>query len=655
MKILTLISLLIISPFVSRGETVSPELLIVTTQEFLAYADAFAELHRERLSITVSTMVIDKDEEAETVRQKVKEFYEASDGVLKYLIIYGCEWNDVAGDAYFGMVKGYFSPTRVAFTAPDIAVGRIPIASGRHAEEYTAKVVRYLSSNENARHSHEILLAADDGDNLAHQADAEDAVALFADYPGSLIHKIYVSEYGLVNGKAVDARVRLERTLKTGVGLMTYIGHGDETSITGEGLWDSYACASIKNDVLPWGFLSSCRIGKFGGSTMGFSESLLFNGNGGVIGCVTSPQEVYASYNRLILIEFSKLWSARKAGERFGDIWLSAQRKCMLAAASQANKTLGLNTLSFNLLGDPVLPIIIPYQTVECGYIPELGMLAGSIDNCSDGTVVEALVYSSSVTGDGVCHNDMIVGKAVGKIADGAFEIPIKLASDLQSKRLHCDVSAIDGLQNSVHVGYADFEYEHKASAIRHNPVITYCAYEDGYIVADIIADGSGINQNCSAIGGYSACEIDGRVSIPLSVMSSNEDCYRIAAELPLMNRGNHTAKITVIDNDGKMTYRNFVFSVEIVDNLNLTSDNIVRDHAELTWRPVDCQLTLKIADISGDIVDKIDVSGKSSFTWNLKDNCGVRVPVGIYYCYLVSSSAQLFCSDRVRVAVMPE
>lgn len=35
-------------------------------------------------------MVIDKDEAAETVRQKVKEVYEASDGVLKYLIIYGC-------------------------------------------------------------------------------------------------------------------------------------------------------------------------------------------------------------------------------------------------------------------------------------------------------------------------------------------------------------------------------------------------------------------------------------------------------------------------------------------------------------------------------------------------------------------------------------
>lgn len=79
------------------------------------------------------------------------------------------------------------------------------------------------------------------------------------------------------------------------------------------------------------------------------------------------------------------MWSARKAGVRFGDIWLSAQRKCMLAAASQANKTLGLNTLSFNLLGDPVLPLVVPDQTIECGYLPELGILAGNIDNCSEG------------------------------------------------------------------------------------------------------------------------------------------------------------------------------------------------------------------------------------------------------------------------------
>ena len=291
-------------------------------------------------------------------------------------------------------------------------MGRIPVTDVKQCEEYNAKVLRYLDSMERMLHGNEIIMAADDGDNLSHQNDVEEASAIFASHPEALLHKIYVGEYSVVNGAARGAARRLAESLDAGAGLWVYVGHGNEISITGDGLMDSYVAGVLRNDILPWGFFCSCRIGKFGASSLSFSESLLFNGIGGVIGCVTSPQEVYASYNRQVLTAFARRWADAADDGNFGDIWLAVQKECMLTAAAQANKVLGLNTLSFNLLGDPALPLMRGSRRMDCEYVRQSGCIVGAIDTAADGVDVEAVFYSSAPSRHGVIHDDIIAGKS---------------------------------------------------------------------------------------------------------------------------------------------------------------------------------------------------------------------------------------------------
>lgn len=645
------------SRFLQAAET-DVRMLIVADSRFHDYAERLAEIHRSRQEINVIVMEVGHDISSEEVRLKVKSVYDSSGGALEYLLLYGTGWTDGGCDAYHGMVEGAFSAARLPFTAPAVAVGRIPVSSIMQCEEYNAKILKYLDSTAAILHGCEIVLAADDGDNLSHQNDAEEASAIFSSHSEALLHKIYVSEYPVVNGASRGSARRLAESLEAGAGLWVYVGHGNETSVTGEGLMDSYAASALRNDVLPWGFFCSCRIGKFGGTTMSFTESLLFNRHGGVIGCIASPQEVYASYNRYVLMAFARRWTDADRNKTFGDIWLASQRECLLAASSQANKILGQNTLSFNLLGDPALPIKRSHGTIDCEYRQPAGSIVGIIGDAYEDIEVEAVIYSSFTLYGKVNHVDAQAGRSVAKVVDGVFEMPVRLPVAFSGRQCSAVISAVCSSSGDVWTGKVDFEYSLPVSEENvHEPVMLGAAVTSGVIIVDVITDGSMPCQNLGEIGAYSRCVIDGKIIVPLSVADVSGGCCRLIASCPVLSSGKHDAVAVVVDNNGAASSIGFSFVMGMAQQLRLSSDtSIVRDRIEFYWDmlPSGIPLLLKITDVDGNIVHSARIADVTEYGWNLMCDNGTRAATGIYYCHIVSSVPGLTYSQKLRFSVLP-
>lgn len=623
-------------------------MLIVADSDFVAEAEALADIHRIRQGMAVEVVAMSRDATSEAVRLKVKEAYDASNGSLGYVTLYGVGWTNGGGDAYHGMVKGTFSAARVPFTPPAVAVGRIPVSSTMQCMEYNDKIIRYLDSTDGAARSRRIVLAADDGDNLSHQNDAEEAALTLSADSAALIHKIYVGEYSLEEGKSSEAKRQLIDRIETGVGLWVYIGHGDEVSITGEGLMDSYAANTLCNEILPWGFFSSCRIGKFGGSTMSFTEALLFNGTGGVIGCVSSPQEVYASYNRPILLAFARRWATKTNTDNFGDLWLDAQCECMLMASSQVNKTLGLNTLSFNLIGDPALPLRFCEGIIGCEYIDNSGVIVGELDGAADGTVVEAEIYST---------DNIFIGKSIATVNDDKFEIPINLSTNFDKSECRAFITAIDHLSGTVCTSDLKFAYVHPEYESHYPPIILRSEAKRGEIIVEVITDGCGISQNKGELGAYSRCVIDGRIIAPLSLSNVLGNRLILSARYKTLITGRHNATIIIEGTNGLSSRADFSFIHDTTEPLELYCERaIVRERAELYWNeaPEDADLILKVSDSSGKIVHRQELGDATSTAWNLINDDSERVPPGTYYCHLVSRIPGIAYSQKLRLTVLP-
>lgn len=660
MKFRDLILLLFLLPVpISAIGASSAELLIVTTDYLFEPAERLAAIHRSRLSMEVEVVALPDDASSEDVRRLVKGFYEASGDALKYLILYGTGWNDGGGDAYHGMISVKFSPSMAPFTAPALSVGRIPVATLEQADAYNVKVENYLNSVSAMSHSREIILSADDGDNLSHQQDAEAAALSLAKCQEALIHKIYVGEYSVVNGKVPGARRHLAEAFERGAGLVVYVGHGDKYSITGEGLMNSHGAASLANGALPWGFFCSCLIGSFGGDRTSFSEALLFNPHGGVIGCVTTRQEVYASYNRAILLAFSKRWAAVGSGVTFGDLWFEAQRECFLTAASQADEALGQNVLSFNFLGDPALPVKFDAGSIQCDFREDTHCIAGDVGGCTDGAEVNVAIYSTIERGS-VVHSDVKVGECMGKIDGGKFNIPVRMkAGDMQSRYV-AYVSVVDSDAYRAWTGKVEFDCLPSTQAdSAHPPVIVSVAERGGVIEVRALADDSGLNLNRSDIGGYSRCVIDGSVITPLEVAADDGSGYTfLTAKGAALPQGVHSVHVVVEGNSGKRAVEDFSFRSGDCASIKLMADApIARETVILTWDSsvdVAIPLILKITDIDGDVVRSAEIAGESAYSWNLEDNASRRVKPGIYYCHLVSSEPGIARSEKIRLAVLP-
>ncbi len=439
-----------------------PDMVIVTTELFAGAAERLADIHRcyQGLDVAVVDQQLIFNEFSSgtphvmAVRRFLRSLADKAPGRLRGVLLYGAasarqasritpegvyvitsenedpgdgtglataspdfcgnfdRTRNFATDTYFVRLSdsagnpSFASPYfRVLSTPMSAVVGRVPVTSLADAMAYNAKAQRYLQNPPLVGAPVNTLFVSGYATRSQdmHLADSEvmAAAAINAAGPELTVtrapHNMFTSVTGLIGS-----------SLRRGVGLMTYFGHGSNAGLTG--VWTSVNAASASySHVFPSAFFASCHVAVYDLETTGFFTNMLFKEDGGVISLVTAGREVYQNLNVELARIYGGEYFAMADGDPIGTAFVRAHN-----AMASAGKTLMCNSLAYNFFGDPMLPHygisrrLLPASVngtadgavtpgainVFCGTVTDL---SGVADSCFNG-VVKVTVYECPYT-----------------------------------------------------------------------------------------------------------------------------------------------------------------------------------------------------------------------------------------------------------------
>lgn len=638
------------------------DLLIVTPSGMKAEAESLASLHRAAQGMEVE-VVIDTEiapvADSEAIKAYVRKCHEKG---LKYLLIIGEGYGDEHSDAWYGMMSET-SGSKEWFTVPDIAVGRIPATIPSQFADYIVKVEKYLAES-TSRYSRDILIACDNGDGNEHLEQAE---RLAEEFPRSTVHKAYVGLERLVEGRAPIMHGRFAAALRDGVDLMMYVGHGDPTSITGEGLWNASEASAIRQSHFPWAFFSSCDINAFRHFETTLAEAMIYNRDGGAIGVIGATEVVYSSYNQRIALSFLDKRNAATATMPVGDLWLATQRECIADARRTLNSVYGKNVLAYVFTGDPALPYHVAELSVECR-VPESVRPGERFDICGeivsadgsrhDGTA-EIIVYAPArempVLDGGdkdkmVVCNDEVLWRGMAKVKESRFSGKIMLPHAEPGKiRIAVHFLSDDRKQGSGMTGDIALLPDAGGKYMDEIEPTVYIHYADGLIVAEVSDDDSGVNSASGMFGASPVLTVDGGMCLPLRTECTGENVVRFTASTAMLAPGTHEAFLSVADNAGNRVKESLTFTIlggKPVINL-MFSDEPARESVEFSWShnmTCDVDITLLVTDMTGETVLYETISGNDRYEWSLEG-----VAAGIYLVRLLATDGSCHIAAQPR------
>lgn len=222
---------------------------------------------------------------------------------------------------------------------PDMMIGRIPAASAKAASGAVQKILAYEKLK--AYQPKKALFAADNN-SASFQDDNEALIASLP--PGYEAERVYLASYA----SAAVAKQDLISRMNEGMLISSYIGHGDMTHWTGDGLFQSSDVALLANKKkLTFVVSFGCLNGFFAlpaGYCLG--EEFVAAANGGAVAAFGSSGLDYE-------------WEDQILSEQLFDLIFKSKSAILGAAATQSKiKAYALgtseNTLNnFTLLGDP--------------------------------------------------------------------------------------------------------------------------------------------------------------------------------------------------------------------------------------------------------------------------------------------------------------
>ena len=177
----------------------------------------------------------------------------------------------------------------------------------------------------------------------------------------NIFHKVYIDAFTIINGKAPDARERMQRYLDQGVIWWWYIGHASATSRTGEGLLELTDINVASYPHAPMLFAATCNFLRWDRIQTSGAEMLFFNPNG-IIGAIAATRPVYIDYNKTMAFGVAQTANLRDpAGNplSIGEIFRRAKNTSL---NNDSNK------LRYVLMGDPALPLAIPGESLAGSY-----------------------------------------------------------------------------------------------------------------------------------------------------------------------------------------------------------------------------------------------------------------------------------------------
>ncbi len=382
----------------------TPDLVILTTKEYLSYARSIAQMHEEKDGLTTAvidhTLVFNEfssgTPDATAYRRLMKMFFDREGGIQGkqlYLLLFGkglydnrkigergkyikyptlLTYQHGAGtderasravDDYFGFLDDN-SGNNVASDKMRVSIGRIPIKSEQEAKDIVSKLQNYVANKDKGTWKNHTCVVADDENYGVHMKQAEDICQILEN--GDVhcsIEKIYIDAY-LAESSAAgrtypSAKKQLLQTLSDGVFFIDYIGHGSTVAWSHEGLMGIKDFENLYLKRLPLFVTATCDFGRNDHEETSGGEKLCLNPSGGGIGLITTTRVVYISDNHNLNKGVAREVFKRNLNNeypRLGDILRLA--KCNILQTDS-------NKLNYTLLGDPALRLNYPDHQIK--------------------------------------------------------------------------------------------------------------------------------------------------------------------------------------------------------------------------------------------------------------------------------------------------
>lgn len=275
-------------------------------------------------------------------------------------------------DDIFGFLEDY-SGVNTGSDKLSIAVGRMPLTSQADAKAAVDKLMKYYTKMPRSNWKNNIMIVADDKEKGEFLEQADEFFWKFlteSDGHSSAVYKkLYTDQYELISNVYEEGRNDFYRYLDEGVMLWAYTGHGNETSLTGEGL---VTYTDINNFYLrhwPVVFAGTCDFLRWDAPALAGAEIMFKNPNGGAIAVISATRPVYIPNNGYLMAAFGRQMLARGEDGRFGtigDIMVRTKNDYQIYTKSTNTwtKTADSNKLRYVLMGDPAMRMALPSYRV---------------------------------------------------------------------------------------------------------------------------------------------------------------------------------------------------------------------------------------------------------------------------------------------------
>ena len=383
-------------------------IIIPTSQHLLAQAERLKAHHEQHDGLRVTIVPADElynefssgTPDATAYRRYLKMLYDRAttpNDKPRYLLLFGdgawdnrmltSEWSGYNTDDYllcyesensFSQVNCYVSDDffcllddeEVIQTTngnsttyagkPDVAVGRLPARTPDEAKTLVNKIISYAQNEYAGPWQNEICMMGDDGNDNSHMKTADKVATMIeSTYPNYNVDKIYWDAYQRTSSSTgysyPDVTRLIKQQLQNGALMMNYCGHGAAYAMSHELVMKLTDFESQQSNYLPLWMTASCDIMPFDGQEENIGETVMLNSKGGGIAFFGTTRTVYATYNEVMNLAFTK--HVLTPGMAIGEAVRLA--KCELVEKSS---DLTCNKLQYTLLGDPALQLNTPRQ-----------------------------------------------------------------------------------------------------------------------------------------------------------------------------------------------------------------------------------------------------------------------------------------------------
>ncbi len=303
------------------------------------------------------------------------------------------------GEWYEGVRKENSSAYLIPYVdhTMEIGVGRLPVKTLDEATDVVDKIIRYKTAPQAfGKWRNQLAYFSDDGDNEVHMEHAE---AFFKIIDTTAIQygakKLYLDSYD--QSDPIFALEAIQNTLKDGVFMFNYMGHGNVSQLTKEKVITQSEIRTFTNrHKLPLFITATCEFGKYDNpAVVSGAERLLLSADGGAIALLTTTRPVYAHTNFPLNQALHENLFMKIDGKhpRLGDVM----------RLTKNNSLNGPINRNFSLLGDPMLTLNYPEYDIEFDQLVSNQDTLSALETYElSGSVLENGSLVSSFDGKGI-------------------------------------------------------------------------------------------------------------------------------------------------------------------------------------------------------------------------------------------------------------